>query len=52
MFLYKYTVKAQQLAKKSDEEVAQMAKADALRQMAAEKLDKNNDVVKLLTSMR
>lgn len=43
--------KAVLMAKKSNEEVAQLAKEDALRKMAAEKIDMNSDVVKLLTSM-
>ena len=44
-------VKAALLAKKSDIEIEQEAKENALRALAAEKLDKNSDTVKLLTSM-
>lgn len=43
--------KAALLAKKSDIEIEQEAKENALRALAAEKLDKNSDTVKLLTSM-
>ena len=43
--------KAVAAAKKSDEEVATLAKAATLRAMAQEKVDKNSDVVKMLNSM-
>jgi len=43
--------KAVAAAKKSDEEVAALAKAATLRAMAQEKVDKNSDVVKMLNSM-
>ena len=43
--------KAILMQKKSDIEVATEAREAALRQAAAEKLDKNSDTVKLLTSM-
>lgn len=43
--------KALLLAKKSDIEIAEEAKANALRQAAADKLVNNSDTVKLLTSM-
>jgi hypothetical protein len=39
------------LAKKTDEEVAQAAKEDAIRRLAAEKIDSESDVVKLLSSI-
>lgn len=38
-------------AKKSDSEIAEESKAATLRALAQEKMDKNSDVVKLLTSM-
>lgn len=43
--------KAIQMAKKSDAEIEQMAKDQALREAAAEKLDTNSDTVKLLSSI-
>eukprot|EP01038_Epipyxis_sp_PR26KG_P006529 gene6529-8971_t len=43
--------KATQLAKKSDFEVQEIAKAQAIRALAAEQIDNNSDVVKLLNSM-
>lgn len=42
---------AQAKAVKSDLEVEEMAKNAAIRQLAAEKVDNNNDVVKMLTSL-
>ena len=39
------------LAKKSDVEIAEIAKKQAIRSMAEKKLDNNSDVVKLLNSM-
>lgn len=42
---------AQAKAVKSDVEVEEMAKNAAIRQLAAEKVDNNNDVVKMLTSL-
>ena len=43
--------KASLLANKSDFEIAEMAKQQAIREMAAQQIDNNNDVVKLLNSM-
>jgi hypothetical protein len=43
--------RSQQLAKKSDVEVAEAAKKNAIRAQAEKKLDANSDVVKLLNSM-
>lgn len=43
--------KAVLMAKKSDWEVQEIAKKDALRAYAEKQLDENNDVVKLLNSM-
>lgn len=43
--------KAEQMAQKSDIEVSNIARAEALRKMASEKLDENSDMVKLLTSL-
>lgn len=39
------------LAKKSDIEVANAARAEAIRSLAAEKMDENSDMVKLLNSL-
>lgn len=39
------------LAKKSDIEVSNIARAEAIRAMAAQKVDENSDMVKLLTSL-
>ncbi|KAJ1437730.1 tumor suppressor, Mitostatin-domain-containing protein [Ochromonadaceae sp. CCMP2298] len=43
--------RSQLLAKKSDVEVAEAAKKNAIRSQAEKKLDSNSDVVKLLNSM-
>lgn len=43
--------RAVQLAKKSDIEIAEAAKKQAIRAMAEEQIDNNSDVVKLLNSM-
>lgn len=43
--------KAVLLAKKSDAEVAEIAKKEQIREMAEKQMDENNDVVKLLNSM-
>lgn len=42
---------AETKAKKTDSEVAELARNDAIRQLASEKIDNNRDVVKLLGSM-
>ena len=39
------------LAKKSDIEVSNIARAEAIRSMASKKMDENSDMVKLLTSL-
>lgn len=43
--------RAAQLAKKSDIEIAEMSKQQTIRDLAAEKIDQNSDVVKLMNSM-
>lgn len=43
--------RAEQLAKKSDVEIAEIARKQAIREMAEKQIDYNNDVVKLLNSM-
>ena len=43
--------KAESMAQKSDIEVSNIARAEALRKLASEKLDENSDMVKLLTSL-
>lgn len=43
--------KAEKLAKKSDMELAEIARKQALREMAEKQIDDNSDVVKLLNSM-
>lgn len=43
--------RAAALAKKSDMEIADIARKDALKAMAAEQMDQNSDVVKMLNSI-
>ena len=43
--------KSEAMAKKSDIEVANIARNEAIRAMASQKIDENSDMVKLLTSL-